>query len=152
MTGSDQTAITTTAPTAGATAGRRMSPSARRVGLGAAALVGVSLVGGVVSVVAGPNTWTDAWTAEATLAAPWPMVLVQALTGLAAARGQGRAAFVGAVVLLLAAGLSAVSGFFDGQLARADLAPAYVVMQLAVVAVASTVVVLAAARLRDLPR
>ncbi len=33
-----------------------------------------SLLGGVASVMAGTNTWANAWTADATLAAPWPML------------------------------------------------------------------------------
>jgi hypothetical protein len=126
------------------------SAAARRLGVGAAALVGVSLLGGAVSVWTGPNTWADAWTAEATLAAPWPMVLVQGGAAALAVRGRGRPALAGSGVLLLAALLSAVSGFFDGQLARADLGAGYVAMQLGVVVVAGTTAVLAAQRLREL--
>ena len=45
--------------------------------------------GGAVSVAAGVNEWSTAWTDEATLAAPWPMLLVQA--GATARGGPGSA-------------------------------------------------------------
>ena len=49
---------------------------ARLVGVAGAALIASSLVGGAASVLAGENTWANAWSAEATLAAPWPMLLL----------------------------------------------------------------------------
>ena len=69
--------------------------SARAVGAAGAALVAASLVGAAVSVAAGVNDWSTAWTGEATLAAPWPMLLVQAGATVAAVRpdtGQPRSA------------------------------------------------------------
>jgi phosphatidylserine synthase len=48
--------------------------SARAVGAAGVVLIAASLIGGAVSVVAGVNTWSTAWTSQATLAAPWPML------------------------------------------------------------------------------
>jgi hypothetical protein len=39
--------------------------SARAVGAAGVALVAASLIGGAVSVVAGVNTWSTAWTSQA---------------------------------------------------------------------------------------
>ena len=128
----------------------QLSRAARRLGVGAALLLAWSGVGGVVSVQLGANTWADAWSASATLAAPWPMILVQLVAAALAVFGRGRPAITGAAILLLAAFLSAISGFFDGQLAREGLSPAYVMLQIALIVTAAGVVVLAALRLREL--
>lgn len=122
------------------------------VGTAGAALVASSLIGGVVSVLAGTNTWADAWTARATLAAPWPMLLVQAAATIAAVRPRRAVALGGTAVLGLTAAVAGISGFFDGQLGRSDLSAWYVVAQVGYVAVAWATVVVAAARLRGLLR
>lgn len=110
--------------------------SARAVGVAGAALVAASLLGGAVSVAAGVNEWSTAWTAEATLAAPWPMLLVQAGATAAAVQAQYWPAKIGSAVLILSATLSGISGFFDGQLARPDLGAGFVVAQFSYVVVA----------------
>lgn len=95
-----------------------------------------SLLGGTVSVMVGVNTWSTAWTSEATLAAPWPMLLVQGLATGAAAQPRRWPARVGSVVLALSGAVSGISGFFDGQLGRTDLGPGYVLAQVGYVVVA----------------
>jgi len=77
---------------------------ARLIGVAGAVLVASSLVGGVASVLAGTNTWADAWTAEATLAAPWPMLVLQTAATIAAVRPQRVAAVVGSSLLGLSVG------------------------------------------------
>ena len=72
---------------------------ARLIGVAGAALVASSLVGGAASVLAGTNTWANAWTAEATLAAPWPMLVLQTAATIAAIRPQRVAAIVGSSLL-----------------------------------------------------
>jgi hypothetical protein len=126
--------------------------SARLVGIAGGALVASSLLGGAASVLAGENTWTDAWTAEATLAAPWPMLLLQTAATLAAIRRQRVVAIVGSSLLGLSAAVAGISGFFDGQLGRADLSRAYVAAQIGYVVVAWLTVAAAAVRLRQLLR
>lgn len=119
---------------------------ARTVGVAGAALVASSVVGGVLSVLAGTNTWADAWSSKATLAAPWPMLLVQAASAVAAAQTRRRIARSGSALLALTAGVAGISGFFDGQLARPDLSGWYVGAQVAYVAVAWVTVVIAGLR------
>jgi hypothetical protein len=87
---------------------------ARAVAIAGCVLVGASLVGGAVSVLAGTNSWGTAWTAQATLAAPWPMLLLQAAATVAAIQLRRAVALVGAVTLGLTAALAGISGFFDG--------------------------------------
>jgi hypothetical protein len=129
-----------------------LDPGVRRLGLAGAALVGCSVVGGIVSVVSGVNTWSSAWTSEATLAAPWPMVVVQGLFTVAAVGTRRRPAIAGSLVLGLSAAVAGISGFFDGQLGRSDLGAGYVAMQLVYVVVAWATAFLAAARLRHLAK
>ena len=124
----------------------------RLVGVAGGALVASSLVGGAASVLAGENTWADAWTAEATLAAPWPMLLLQTGATLAAIRPQRVAAIVGSSLLGLTAAVAGISGFYDGQLGRADLSRVYVAAQIGYVVVAWLAVAAAGVRLRQLLR
>ncbi|WP_448624659.1 hypothetical protein [Geodermatophilus sp. URMC 64] len=129
-----------------------LSPAARRLGIGAAALLAWSGVGGAVSVGLGANTWSDAWSSTATLAAPWPMIAVQGSAAVLALTGRRPWAIAGSAVLFLAAGLSAMSGFFDGQFAKAGLSPVHVGLQTALISTAAVVAVLAGLRLRELIR
>jgi hypothetical protein len=126
--------------------------SARVVGVAGAALVAASLVGGAVSVRTGVNTWSNAWSSAATLAAPWPMVLVQTAATVAAVSPRRRPAMVGAALLGLTAAVSGISGFFDGQLGRSDLGPEYVAAQVGYVVVAWCAVAGAVIRLVALRR
>jgi hypothetical protein len=121
--------------------------SAQAVGVAGAALVAASLAGGVVSVAAGVNTWSTAWTSQATLAAPWPMLLVQAGATVAAAQRRRWPALIGSTLLGVSAAVSGISGFFDGQLARPDLGAGYVVAQVGYVVVAWATVAAAGYRL-----
>lgn len=120
------------------------------MGVAGAALVGSSLVGGVLSVLAGTNTWADAWTAEATLAAPWPMLLVQTAATLAAISPRRAMSLGGTALLGLTAAVAGISGFFDGQLGRSDLSTWYVAAQFGYVVVAWATVVVAGMHLRTL--
>ena len=124
--------------------------SARTVAVAGAGLVAASLVGGAVSVAAGVNDWASAWTSRATLAAPWPMLLVQSGATILAAQARHRPATIGSVLLGLTAAVSGVSGFFDGQLARPDLGAGFVAAQVGYVVVAWAAVVCAVLRLRAL--
>ena len=129
-----------------------VDPTARAVGVAGVALIGGSLVGGVVSVVTGVNTWANAWTAEATLAAPWPMLLLQAAATAAAVQRRRGVAMVGSGVLAATAVVSGISGFFDGQLGREDLGGGHVAGQIVFVTIAWATAAVAAARLWRLRR
>lgn len=121
--------------------------SAQAVGVAGAALLAANLVGGAVSVAVGVNTWSTAWTSQATLAAPWPMILVQTCGTVAAVSSKRWPAILGSAVLGLSAAVSGISGFFDGQLARADLGAGYVAAQVGYVVVAWLAVAAAGNRL-----
>ena len=126
--------------------------SARAVGVAGAALVAASLAGGAVSVAAAVNTWSTAWSSQATLAAPWPMLLVQGGAAVAAAQSRRWPAIIGSTLLGVSAALSGVSGFFDGQLARPDLGAGYVAAQVGYIVVAWLAVAAAAYRLWEVRR
>ena len=130
----------------------RLSRPARRLGVATALLIAASGVGGAVSVRLGMNTRAEAWSSAATLAVPWPMLLVQAPAGLLAVAGRRPRAMAGAVVLLLGATASAVSGFFDGQFAKEGLPGRYVALQSGLVLLAAATAVLSALRLSELLR
>ena len=124
----------------------RNDAHARAIGVAGAVLIGSSLVGGVASVLAGTNTWANAWTADATLAAPWQMLVVQTAATCAAVQRRRSVALAGSVLLGVTAAVAGVSGFFDGQLARADLGTWYVVWQVCYVVVAWGTAVVAGVR------
>jgi hypothetical protein len=125
---------------------------ARATGVAGAVLVGSSVLGGAASVLVGSNTWANAWTAEATLAAPWPMLLVQTAATYAAVQPRRSLAQAGSVLLGLTAAVAGVSGFFDGQLGRADLSTWHVAGQVCYVVVACGTAVIAAVRVWRLRR
>ena len=129
-----------------------LDPSARPVGAAGGALIGASLLGGVVSVLTGVNTWANAWTAEATLAAPWPMLVLQAAATVAAVQRRRGVAMVGSGLLAATAVVSGISGFFDGQLGREDLGTGHVVGQVVFVTVAWATAIVAVVRLWRLRR
>ena len=124
--------------------------NARAAGVAGCALIGASLVGGVNSVATGVNTWANAWTAEATLAARWPMLRLQAAATVAAVQRRRVVAMVGSGLLAATALVSGMPGFFDGQVGRADLGTGHVVGQILFVTVAWATVGIAIVRLRRL--
>jgi hypothetical protein len=91
--------------------------------LGPALLIvlATDLVGGLLDVVAGRSSLTAAWGSSATLCAPWPMIAFQIGAFLLIRRGPSTLRWVAAGLLMLACVVSVLSGFFDGQLGRADL-------------------------------
>jgi len=116
---------------------------------GVAGLLALDLVGGGLAVATGWNTATRAWSGDAVLAAPLPMMAAQ--TGLAVAAGRdGRSGAVAAGLLAGACLVSAVSGFFDGQFARHGLPGPLVAFQVTLVTATLAVGALAVGRLRHL--
>lgn len=119
-----------------------------------AVLVLVDLVGGLLAVAAGVNTWGEAWGSSALLAAPLPMVLVQVLLCWVATRGERRPRVAVAAAALPSAAclVSVVSGFFDGGLGNAELTAGLVAYQALLLTVTAVVGGLAAARAAVLMR
>ena len=99
-----------------------------------AVVVAADLIGGVWDIAAGRSTPADAWGSEATLCAPWPMIAFQVVTVTVAVRSRHLPGRIAAGLLAAACAVSVASGFFDGQLARSDLAPAEVGFQVLLLA------------------
>ena len=96
-------------------------------------VTGISLVGSVLSVVAGLRpTWWDAVGPTARLSVPLPMNVALLVLGALAAGTRRRVALVASTLLALACTLAVVSGAFDGGYA-ARLAPVERVTQVALV-------------------
>jgi len=117
-----------------------------------AALLATDLVGGLLAVAAGVNSWGEAWGSKALLAAPLPMIGAQLLLTWLAVRRSSRGAAVAAGLLAAACFVSVISGFFDGGLANDDLTPGLVAYQALLLLVTAAVGVLATLRLREILR
>jgi len=109
-------------------------------------VVATDVVGGLVDVAAGRSTVGSAWGSSATLCAPLPMIVFQAVCVLLTVRAGRRTARVAAGLLAAACLASVVSGFFDGQLARADLSGGEIAFQVWLLAVTAVLGGLALAR------
>jgi hypothetical protein len=138
----------TTAPERTVMTAAHQTRAARRLAVAATALVAVDLVGGLLAVASGVNTWSEAWGSKALLAAPVPMIVVQILLVLVAVTRQGRAAVLAGGVLALACLVSVVSGFFDGGLANDSLDGPLVAFKVFLLLVTGVVGGLALARAR----
>jgi hypothetical protein len=111
-----------------------------------AVLVLVDLVGGLLAVAAGVNTWSEAWGSRALLAAPVPMIGAQVLLAWVAVRRTTTGAAVAAGLLAAACSVSVVSGFFDGGIGNDELGPGLSAYQAFLLAVTATVGALALVR------
>ena len=100
-----------------------------------AGLVLADLVGGLLAVESGVNTWAEAWGSAALLAAPLPMIAAQVLLTWLALRLHSRWAALPAGLLALACLVSVVSGFFDGGLGHVEIGPGLVAYQLLLLSV-----------------
>lgn len=114
--------------------------------LAMAVLLATDLVGGLLAVRAGVNTWGEAWGPEALLAAPVPMIVAQLLLVWLATRRLGRGAAVAAGLLATACLVSVVSGFFDGGLGNEELTAGLAGYQYFLLAVTTAVGALAIRR------
>lgn len=126
-----------------------MTTSARLV-VATAVLFAVDLGGGLLAVASGVNTWSEAWGGKALLAAPLPMIAIQALLVWLAVRRPGRPGSVASGLLAAACVVSVASGFFDGGLGNDELSSRLAAYQVLLLAVTGVVGVLALARLREL--
>jgi hypothetical protein len=120
--------------------------SARRLVIAMSALVVTDLVGGLIAVASGVNTWAEAWGSKALLAAPVPMIVVQALLTFVAVRFSGRRAGLASGLLSLACFVSVISGFFDGGIGNDELTPALSAYQVFLLVVTALVGALATLR------
>jgi hypothetical protein len=127
--------------------------SGRPVLLSTLVLIAIDVVGGLLAVSSGVNTWGEAWGPKALLAAPLPMMATQlALAWLAARNVRPPVGLVAAVLLGLACLVSVISGFFDGALASDELSGGLFAWQLFLLTATAVVGLLAILRARELRR
>ena len=125
----------------------------RPVLLGTAALIVIDIIGGVLAVSSGVNTWGEAWGSQALLAAPLPMMVAQlVLAWLAARNVRPLVGLIAAALLGVACLVSVVSGFFDGGLANDELSGGLVAWQVFLLTATAVVGLLAIRRARELRR
>jgi hypothetical protein len=121
--------------------------------LGTVALIVIDIIGGVLAVSSGVNTWGEAWGSRALLAAPLPMMAAQLVLGWLAARNvRPPVGLIAAVLLGLACLVSVISGFFDGALANDELSAGLVAWQVFLLTATAVVGVFAILRARALRR
>ena len=114
-------------------------------------LVVLDLAGGLIAIASDLNDVGGAWSTEARLAVPWPIILLQlALTAVAVL---GRRFAVAAALLLTATcAVSVMSGLFDGDLFAEGLGPGEKAFQIVLVSWMALVGLLAALRTTELLR
>ena len=115
-------------------------------------LVVIDAIGGAWAVASGLNTLGDAFSGDARMAAPWPMIVFQLVMAAAAMRARRGVAIAAAALLAIACLVSAVSGFFDGALAAPGMSRPQVGFQIVLIAWTAFVGALAIARVRALVR
>lgn len=126
------------------------SPPLRRDLLtAAAALVTIDLAGAVVAVADDLASTHDVLTKGSYLSAPGPMIVVQALCALVAARSAGRAGTAAAGLLLAVCTLSLSAAAFDGDVGHAGVSTAEVLLQGAIVVATLGLWLAALARIRQ---
>lgn len=106
-------------------------------------------VAGVTLALSGDlASFGDAIANGSKVNAPLPIIAVQLLGGVVALRARGRAARLGAILLLAACTLSLAAVAFDGDLGSDGLSAGQVAYQLLIAGTTATTWVLAVRRLR----
>jgi hypothetical protein len=131
---------------------RRGARGGRQLMLGVGALLALGFAGGLLAIANDVNTPAQAWSSQATLAAPAPMMAAQAVLAGAAAWWPDRRGAAAAGLLALACVVSGISGFFDGQLGKQGLPAPLLAFQALLVAATLGVSGLATARAVQLTR
>jgi hypothetical protein len=128
-----------------------LTTTGRRLLLATVALAVADVIGGLLAVSAGVETWGEAWGFEPSSAPPWPMWVVQLLLAWLAARDvRPRLGRVAAVLLAVVCGISLIFGLFDGDLANSS--GVQFAWGVVLVLITAMVGLLAIARARDLRR
>src|SRR5689334_20595414 len=113
------------------------------------AALGALYVAGILLALSGDlASLDDAIANGSKLNAPFPIIAVQLIGGVIAVRGKGRAAIIGAILLLAACTLSLSAAAFDGDIGAQGLSAGQVAYQLLIAATTATTWVLAVRRLR----
>jgi hypothetical protein len=113
-----------------------------------AALAALYVAGIVLALSGDLASLGDAIANGSKVNAPLPIIAVQLLGGVIAVRAKGRAALIGAILLLAACTLSLAAVALDGDLGSQGLSAGQVAYQLLIAAVTAATWVLAVRRLR----
>lgn len=117
-----------------------------------AALVVLDLVGGLIAIATDVNDVGGAWSFDAGLAVPWPIILLQLALMAVAVIGRHRLAIAAALLLTATCAVSVLSGLFDGDLFASGLGPGQMAFGIVLVTGMALVGLLAALRTRELRR
>jgi hypothetical protein len=116
-----------------------------------AVLVVLDLAGGLIAIATDLNDAGEAWSFEAGLAVPWPIILVQLALTAVAVVGRRRLAIAAAQLLHTATcAVSVLSGLFDGDLFAEELGPGERAFQIVLISWMALVGLLAALRTTEL--
>jgi hypothetical protein len=117
-----------------------------------AVLVVVDVAGGVIAIATDLNDVGDAWSTDAGLAIPWPIILLQLALTAVAVRDRRRFTIAAALLLTATCTVSVLSGLFDGDLFAEGLGPGEKAFQIVLVSWMALVGVLAALRTTEVRR
>jgi hypothetical protein len=117
-----------------------------------AVLVVLDLAGGLIAIATDLNDVGEAWSFEAGLAVPWPIILLQLVLTAVAVIGRRRFAIAAALVLTGTCAVSVLAGLFDGDLFADGLWPGAKAFQIVLVSWMALVGVLATRRTKELLR
>jgi hypothetical protein len=115
-----------------------------------AVLVVLDLAGGLIAISTDLNDAGEAWSFEAGLAVPWPIILVQLALTAVAVVGRRRLAIAAALLLTATCTVSVLSGLFDGDLFAEELGPGERAFQIVLISWMALVGLLAALRTTEL--
>jgi energy-converting hydrogenase Eha subunit A len=114
-------------------------------------LVVLDLAGGLIAIATDLNDVGGAWSWEAGLAVPWPIIVLQLALTAVAVIGR-RFAIAAALLLTATCAVSVMSGLFDGDLFAEGLGPGEKAFQIVLVSWMALVGLLAALRTTELRR
>ena len=117
-----------------------------------AVLVVLDLAGGLIAIATDLNDVGEAWSFEAGLAVPWPIILFQLALTAVAVIGRRRFAIAAALLLTATCAVSVMSGLFDGDLFAEGLGPGEKAFQIVLISWMALVGLLAALRTAELLR
>jgi energy-converting hydrogenase Eha subunit A len=129
-----------------------MPRSSRLLVTAVAVLVVLDFAGGLIAIATDLNDVGEAWSFDAGLAIPWPIILLQLGLTIVAVLGRHRLAVGAALLLTATCAVSVMAGLFDGDLFAEGLGPGEKAFQIVLVSCMALVGLLAALRTADLRR
>ena len=105
-----------------------------------------------IAIATDLNDVDEAWSTEAGLTVPWPIILFQLALTAVAVLGRRRFAIAAALLLTATCAVSVMSGLFDGDLFAEGLGPSEKAFQIVLISWMALVGLLAALRTAELLR